>query len=317
MQTLLVLLLTIPMAVNVFAAPTDSYSPSSDGRLHIIRVADNSLEAIFYNADAGIRIRASSLSLSLYSMDGEELLLSGDKPHGSSLFATVMGHSFLEYNTTLEDGRIKIVDYAVPDSLAEQAKEAVESAKVERMLSQLEDNDTEVTTESAFQELFQRPEIALIESAAIALGRAGVMGYENQGALNFYMVARALTRARGREEVEEGDMRQDQATGSYRQKRTAAAWPPSIPPSPVICNAVAVCMQYCPNNGCSCCTCPEGDYCLGMCGPPGCNTCWWFVCGDCCYHRGCYDHDICCIRGQWLRCWFPFGFTCQGYPGYW
>jgi len=130
MQGTLALLLTTLMVVSVSAAPTDSYSPSSDGRLHIIRVEDNSLEAIFYNADAGIRIRASSLSLSLCSMDGEELLLSGDKPHGSSLFATVMGHSFLEHNTTLEDGTQKTVDYVVPDSLAEQAKEALESAKI-------------------------------------------------------------------------------------------------------------------------------------------------------------------------------------------
>ena len=132
MQVTLALLLTTLLAVSVSAAPTDSYAPSSDGCLHIIRVVDNSLEAIFYNADAGIRIRANSLSLSLYSMDGEELLLSGDKPHGSSLFATIMGHSFLEYNTTLEDGTKKIVNYAVPESLAEQTKEAVESAKVEK-----------------------------------------------------------------------------------------------------------------------------------------------------------------------------------------
>jgi len=77
MQGTLALLLTTVMAASINAAPT------SNGRLHIIRVVDNSLEAIFYNADAGIRIIASSLSLSLYSMDGEELLLSGDKPHGS------------------------------------------------------------------------------------------------------------------------------------------------------------------------------------------------------------------------------------------
>ena len=301
MQAPLALLLTTLLAVSISAIPINSYVPSSDGRLHIIRVADNSLEAIFYNAGAGIRIIASSLSLSLYSMDGEELLLSGDKPHGSSLFATVMGHSFLEYNTTLEDGTQKTVDYAVPDSLAEQAKEAVESAKMERMLSQLSDMGTEQAIETAFQDLLLRPEIALIESAAIALGQAGVMGYENQGALNFYMVAKALIKARGREEVvggEEGseieeDTYTDNAGG--RQKRE---------------------YKYCSNNGENCEKCPIGDDCLGECGP-GCNNCWSYVCGTCCYYQGCYDHDVCCDTYFKLACDLPIGFSCSGYYCWW
>lgn len=32
--------------------------------------------------------------------------------------------------------------------------------------------------------------------------------------------------------------------------------------------------------------------CLGMCGK-GCS-CWRFVCGDCCYHYGCFEHDEIC-----------------------
>eukprot|EP00730_Choanoeca_flexa_P001302 TRINITY_DN10575_c0_g2_i2.p1 TRINITY_DN10575_c0_g2~~TRINITY_DN10575_c0_g2_i2.p1 ORF type:complete len:346 (+),score=35.88 TRINITY_DN10575_c0_g2_i2:66-1040(+) len=31
------------------------------------------------------------------------------------------------------------------------------------------------------------------------------------------------------------------------------------------------------------------DGCVGMCGP-GCS-CWHWVCGDCCWHQGCYQHD--------------------------
>jgi hypothetical protein len=39
---------------------------------------------------------------------------------------------------------------------------------------------------------------------------------------------------------------------------------------------------------------PYCNNCLGMCGP-GC-TCWRWVCGDCCWHRGCYRHDLHCRR---------------------
>ena len=64
-------------------------------------------------------------------------------------------------------------------------------------------------------------------------------------------------------------------------------------------------------------TCPpcENDECLGLCGN-GCN-CWSWLCGDCCYHQGCYDHDLCCREGKFdvAACLFPFGFRCDSYSG--
>jgi hypothetical protein len=44
------------------------------------------------------------------------------------------------------------------------------------------------------------------------------------------------------------------------------------------------CLQYCK-------PCKEHE-CLGLCGD-GCN-CWKWVCGDCCYHKGCLNHDLDC-----------------------
>ena len=38
---------------------------------------------------------------------------------------------------------------------------------------------------------------------------------------------------------------------------------------------------------------PIGPNCLGMCGS-GCSLCWSYICGDCCYHPGRYEHDVCC-----------------------
>jgi len=37
----------------------------------------------------------------------------------------------------------------------------------------------------------------------------------------------------------------------------------------------------------------ETNGCPGICGP-ACHTCWMFVCGDCCYHKGCSRHDKFC-----------------------
>lgn len=67
-------------------------------------------------------------------------------------------------------------------------------------------------------------------------------------------------------------------------------------------------------------TCPVGrcpfvrgrNRCFGMCGRR-CD-CWRFLCGDCCVHRGCEQHDACCARGgfrAFFRCNIPFGFSCE------
>jgi hypothetical protein len=45
----------------------------------------------------------------------------------------------------------------------------------------------------------------------------------------------------------------------------------------------------------------QGDDCYGMCGY-GCS-CWSWVCGDCCYHSGCAQHDSWCRQGQWYYCY--------------
>ena len=55
--------------------------------------------------------------------------------------------------------------------------------------------------------------------------------------------------------------------------------------------------------------------CLGMCGL-GC-WCWRWVCGDCCWNRGCHEHDLCCRHDWWsTACLLPFGFDCLGFSRY-
>ena len=59
---------------------------------------------------------------------------------------------------------------------------------------------------------------------------------------------------------------------------------------------------------------PYNNTCTGMCGPS--CTCWTWVCGDCCLHSGCYEHDMCCDQNPLgSRCIAPwyYGFTCDSY----
>lgn len=63
------------------------------------------------------------------------------------------------------------------------------------------------------------------------------------------------------------------------------------------------------------------EECFGMCGTK--CWCWDWVCGDCCLHKGCLQHDACCrcASPHYLStyCLLPFiyGFDCiNGYNGY-
>ena len=45
--------------------------------------------------------------------------------------------------------------------------------------------------------------------------------------------------------------------------------------------------------------CRRRDDCYGMCGRD--CQCWRWVCGNCCYHPGCADHDWWCNQCSWRR----------------
>ena len=98
-----------------------------------------------------------------------------------------MGSSFLDHNTRSEAGEQRKMQYAVPESMVDLTKMAVMAMEEERILPHLTRDETETSRiqETAFMQLFERSELAVLESAVRALGNAGIRGHENQGALNF------------------------------------------------------------------------------------------------------------------------------------
>ena len=138
------------------------------------------------------------------------------------------------------------------------------------------DHDTPLSR--VLQDLLGMREITLLEEAAEALGERGINGKSTPAAMPFFMFALRITQLHTKGQY-------SNTTLTDRHKR-----------------------QFCFN---TCPPCPD-DECFGQCGY-GCN-CWLFLCGDCCYHLGCYEHDICC-REQFFqtRCLFPFGFSCDAH----
>ena len=293
---------TLTAAILVTSVSAVPVSYTSDGHLQVMESSNNVLKAIYYTQETGIRIQADSTSLTLTSMINDEVLLAASKPHGSTKLVSILGSSFIQYTTTDREGEPRKEEFLVPESMMEQAKEAVENRKEERLISQLEGNDeteTHTASQRAFERLFTRPELGLLMNASNALGRAGIMGYANQGALNFYGVAIAVVKQQlqnegsGEESLDSGEVG---LMGRFKRLWWRYEW----------CSNVD---HYCRRG-----RCPRGRYCAGRCGP-NCWWCWWYVCLSCCYQQGCYDHDVCCgERGFFTtECLIPLPFSCSGY----
>ena len=129
------------------------------------------------------------------------------------------------------------------------------------------------------QKLLNMKEIGLLEEAAEAVGQRGINGRNTPAALPFFMLTLRLTQMH----VKGAYSMYSNNTLTHRQQRQS-------------------CFDTCP-------PCPD-DECYGQCGYE--CTRWEWLCGDCCYHLGCYDHDTCC-REQFfqIRCLFPYDFRCD------
>jgi hypothetical protein len=115
----------------------------------------------------------------------------------------------------------------------------------------------------ALDAMLQLPEVAQLPALSRALGVRGITGSQFPASLALHKAAKQSAEALGIN-VEKLDTQQ--SLNGY-------------------------CTAY-PNSG---------DQCYGMCGY-GCS-CWSWVCGDCCYHNGCAQHDSWCRQGQWYYCY--------------
>ena len=175
--------------------------------------------------------------------------------------------------------------YALPEHMSIQTLLSHRQRK--QFIAQLQEDDSRAhdsLVEISLDELAQTREAILMEETAFVMGTEhGIIGSENPQVLPLYMMAMQLSRMR---------------------KETATA-------------TASVCGSSCPSGGCSmrsvsgdryCSSatqneCPpcQSNGCQGMCGRECC--CWVWVCGNCCYHQLCADHDVCCIKQGFWNPW--------------
>ena len=118
-------------------------------------------------------------------------------------------------------------------------------------------------------DLLHMEEIKLLEGASRAVGKRGVTGKNTPMVLPFHMFALTITRLL--------DISSQQSTSNVHLLNEQSIISPRNRRQTYDCD------KY-----------KEYKNCQGLCGPR--CLCLRRVCGDCCFHRACYDHDKCCEK---------------------
>ena len=272
------------------------------GELNLMRATGEAIEGEYYGSD-GLAIHFLSneerVSISTFgygdrsSVAEKQLLaLEGPPELGNWRMMNILGAEMLYYNTTVDDGTLddksEIVEFFVPHRYKAYVSSAIKYQnrdKLHRVSKRLHRDDTSI--ESAAKEMLEHPAMLVLQETMFALGESGLEGRDYPAALKLYVVSMRLLEWRGKVLEDDSHMTREQGENDYfaalrRQKRS-----------------------HC--RKCKYGSCPDRYHksnCLGLCGRR--CSCWRWVCGDCCFHRGCYEHDLCCKKcGFWS--WYCLG----------
>ena len=292
---------------------------ASDGgdswKLNMLTVTAEKIEGTFLTPNRGIHFLSEaygdSQRFSVVTIDGNQIIFAERKDKSATL-VSLTGKDFLLVNKFFAGSTV--MDYVVPPALSRQIKDSLRGRRItQKLLRHLDRSGVNATRDDAFKELIMRPEVELIVAAAKALGNTGLRGRRSPAAMTFYVFAKQLAMVKMHElgslVGEGGESGFDERLLQHYQRREKRSreYCDNIPSGIFFSND-----RYCPRG-----ECPVGDKCLGMCGPQ-CSVCWdyWFICDDCCFHRGCYDHDLCCGRDgylSWSCLTVVFDFDCDRY----
>eukprot|EP00731_Ephydatia_muelleri_P021083 Em0013g810a len=269
------------------------------GHLRIITLEPGKVEGEYRAAgddDSGVyflsEVKKDSRFLLITTLQGEQLYRAVS-PRNKDILVSLMGNDFLLKNYETIEGRTALQGFLVPaESVAEIEMNLDEPDGIdERLFSANDDADSLSVMRSSYAKLHRKVERAHFVHASEKLGRdIGVLGSEYPAAMSLYVLAMRLAR---------DDSVAREAIPSRAQ---------SISKAQQSCPAPKL---YCSNSKACCGKCPIGNDCLGMCGPS--CTCWAWACGDCCYHQGCYDHDLCCKKYLSWNCLSVWKFKCNSY----
>ena len=262
----------------------------AEGQLEIVKLTKSLVDVVYEDAltGNGLRITSAPDSMHLRTLDGRNLVLA-QGAEGSLRLIVVGQSAFVQFTANSGESR----DFVMPDAYSD----AINSNDVIDMKSFLQDfmlaarisgieEDNGKELQKALRNLTMiHPEMEQhLQSVVSILSGRGVTGLGYPSVLPFYMTTFKLNQFLGNLSEVAGGF---DSGAPLRLRRNEFNMQ---------------CFSECP-------PCQDQE-CFGMCGY-GCQ-CWEWLCGDCCFHLGCYEHDILC-REQFVRscCLFPFSFSCD------
>ncbi|XP_019857118.1 PREDICTED: uncharacterized protein LOC109585467 isoform X1 [Amphimedon queenslandica] len=270
------------IAISVAVAlslPSDqpTTEPTSDG-LMVTTTTQEELSGEYYGSNgAGIRfqvvINSTYYTLIVTSISTGMDVINVMHPQSTNMTMTSINSTtfMIMMNSTSQ-----MNDYIVPPTatgVMETMMRSDDPQMTDDLLQELDSINVNITRQLTLQLLALSEEATLIIEAAKALVEMNNVNSSYPPVRQFYLLGLQLEKMRGHSLGGASTVRK-RSTTTKQYGRCAAG-----------------------GGYCTASRCPysrDGNDCFGMCGR-GCS-CWFFVCGDCCYHHYCETHDICCAR---------------------
>ena len=288
----LALLLSISVAFTISPSYASyEFDESKRNYLVIDLLREDRVDGSYMNPElgCGVIFNGTKDGLTLSSLDGRRLLSAGEQV-GPVRLVTLGNREFIQHKESVEsnaeDGGESgtVRDYAIPKyhgSFADIRDHKTFMNLIQK-LKKLNPNVHSRVLEKSVKRALSKCEINLLSEAAFTMGHHhGITSQEYPSTLPLYMTA---SRMRSHSKTDVNHQQDDVGSRHKRLKREES------------------CLDECP-------PCKSKE-CLGMCGP-GC-VCWKWSCGNCCYNKGCYYHDLCCRSNpNSLACILPLSFDCN------
>lgn len=283
----------------------------SAGQLAVVKVTKHSLQGEFHSDKTGIRFRSegspTSNFLSILSLEGRNIFSSTLLGDGVTLIS-VMGGDYVILGDPRR-GKTKSTVYRMPRtrrrSILKSLMKFGGSVKQLSRAGYLDSRGVAKTSARDIRDLIKSEEAKQIHQTALELGKSGLYGTDSTGSMIFYVLAMRIANIHVHQSVSK--------LASIHPRHCRVDPDTMLKLVRYKIMAARQGLSLCNNNRQYCKTCPRGNDCLGGCGI-GCEDCWEMVCGDCCYHRGCFGYNVCdSCRGDQLSlaCFNVFGFQCD------
>ena len=269
----------------------------STPKIELDKISKNAVEGYYYDEaqDKGIQFSTQSDgTMTIKTLQGHTIV-----KHGKVFYATIESTDGMEYDYTGTERVANILlevsgnsilrqkdgDYylsssqarAIKYALASSSDEVSDQEAFENVLQSLDKTDTAYHRKAiaeSISDLLDDSHYPLINQAVHYMGETiGLTGRDYPSLLPLYMMAMKLEDIDQEDSMIEIELLRKLRKWFWKRKRKTQIAP------------------QCLNNISQCPPCPN-QKCLGLCGRK--CKCWRWVCGDCCYHYGCYIHDLKC-----------------------